>query len=64
MWLAHKIDQMTIVAQRKPATDFNYVEEWAKILATVCANVVKIYRERLTVIANQGYTTKYSGELL
>ncbi|KAG1931840.1 hypothetical protein F2P79_021457 [Pimephales promelas] len=35
------------------------MEEWAKIPATVCANLVKTYRKRLTsVIANKGYVTK------
>ncbi len=34
--------------------------EWAKIPATVCENLVKTYRKRLTsVIANKGYITKY-----
>uniref|UniRef100_A0AAY5KMK4 Tc1-like transposase DDE domain-containing protein n=1 Tax=Esox lucius TaxID=8010 RepID=A0AAY5KMK4_ESOLU len=36
------------------------MEEWAKIPATVCENLVKAYRKRLTsVIANKGYITKY-----
>uniref|UniRef100_A0AAR2LKG2 Transposase n=1 Tax=Pygocentrus nattereri TaxID=42514 RepID=A0AAR2LKG2_PYGNA len=36
------------------------MEEWANIPATVCANLVKTYRKRLTsVIANKGYITKY-----
>ncbi len=36
------------------------MEEWAKIPATVCENLVKTYRKRLTsVIANKGYITKY-----
>ncbi len=41
------------------------MEEWAKIPATVCENLVKTYRKRLTsVIANKGYITKYSDEIL
>ena len=36
------------------------MEEWAKIPATVCENLVKTYRKRLTaVIANKEYITKY-----
>ncbi len=36
------------------------MEEWAKIPATVCENLVKTYRKRLTsVIANKGYITKH-----
>ncbi len=36
------------------------MEEWAKIPATVCENLVKTYRKRLpSVIANKGYITKY-----
>jgi len=36
------------------------MEEWAKTPATVCANLMKTYRKRLTfVIANKVYVTKY-----
>jgi len=36
------------------------MEEWAKIPATVCANLMKTYRKRLTsVIATKGYVTKF-----
>jgi len=36
------------------------IEEWAKIPATVCANLVKTYRKSLTsVTANKGYVTKF-----
>ncbi|CAJ0925965.1 unnamed protein product [Ranitomeya imitator] len=36
------------------------MEEWANIPTTVCGNLVKTYRKRLTsVIANKGYITKY-----
>ncbi len=36
------------------------MEEWAKIPAAVCANLVKNYRKRLTsVIINKGFCTKY-----
>ena len=35
-------------------------EEWAKIHAAVCANMVKNYRKRLiSVIANKGFCIKY-----
>ncbi len=52
------------VAQRQPqnitAQEEICMEEWAKIPATVCENLVKTYRKRLTsVIANKGYITKY-----
>ncbi len=41
------------------------MEEWAKIPATVCENLVKTYRKRLTsVIANKGYITKYWDDIL
>ncbi len=58
------------VAQRQPqnitALEEICMEEWAKIPATVCENlVVKTYRKRLTsVIANKGYITKYWDEIL
>uniref|UniRef100_A0A674C1X2 Tc1-like transposase DDE domain-containing protein n=1 Tax=Salmo trutta TaxID=8032 RepID=A0A674C1X2_SALTR len=36
------------------------MEEWAKIPAAVCANLVKNYRKRMiSVIANKGFYTKY-----
>ncbi|CDQ99879.1 unnamed protein product, partial [Oncorhynchus mykiss] len=36
------------------------MEDWAKIPATVCENLVKTYRKHLTsVITNKGYITKY-----
>uniref|UniRef100_A0AAZ3R4E8 Transposase n=1 Tax=Oncorhynchus tshawytscha TaxID=74940 RepID=A0AAZ3R4E8_ONCTS len=36
------------------------MEEWAKIPAAVCANLVKNYRKRMiSVIANKGFCTKY-----
>ncbi len=52
------------VAQRQPqnitALEEICMEEWAKIPATVCENLVKTYRKCLTsVIANKGYITKY-----
>ncbi len=52
------------VAQRQPqnitALEEICMEEWAKIPATVCENLVKTYRKCLTsVIANKGYKTKY-----
>lgn len=52
------------VAQRQPRNlkDLEKIcmEEWAKIPAAVCANLVKNYRKRLiSVIANKGFCTKY-----
>ncbi|KAK3545503.1 hypothetical protein QTP70_007749 [Hemibagrus guttatus] len=52
------------VAQRQPQTitalEEICMEEWAKLPATVCKNLVATYRKRLTsVIANKGYITKY-----
>ncbi|KAK3535392.1 hypothetical protein QTP70_012009 [Hemibagrus guttatus] len=52
------------VAQRQPqnitALEEICMEEWAKLPATVCKNLVATYRKRLTsVIANKGYITKY-----
>ncbi len=57
------------VAQRQPqnitALEEICMEEWAKIPATVCENLVKTYRKRLTsVIANKGYITNYWDEIL
>ncbi|KAK3526933.1 hypothetical protein QTP86_004726 [Hemibagrus guttatus] len=52
------------VAQRQPqnitALEEICMQEWAKLPATVCKNLVATYRKRLTsVIANKGYITKY-----
>uniref|UniRef100_A0AAR2JYH4 Tc1-like transposase DDE domain-containing protein n=1 Tax=Pygocentrus nattereri TaxID=42514 RepID=A0AAR2JYH4_PYGNA len=49
------------VARRQPQNITKIcVEEWAKIPAVVCANLVKNYRKSLTsVTANKGYCTKY-----
>lgn len=52
------------VAQRQPrnlkALEEICMEEWAKIPAAMCANLVKNYRKRLiSVIANKGFCTKY-----
>ncbi|KAK3519339.1 hypothetical protein QTP70_024770 [Hemibagrus guttatus] len=52
------------VAQQQPqnitALEEICMEEWAKLPATVCKNLVAPYRKRLTsVIANKGYITKY-----
>ena len=52
------------VAQRQPqnlkALEEICKEEWAKIPAAMCANLVKNYRKRLiSVIANKGFCTKY-----
>ncbi|CDQ82348.1 unnamed protein product [Oncorhynchus mykiss] len=52
------------IAQRQPRNlkDLEKVcmEEWAKIPAAVCANLVKNYRKRMiSVIAKKGFCTKY-----
>uniref|UniRef100_A0A8C7RRQ8 Transposase Tc1-like domain-containing protein n=1 Tax=Oncorhynchus mykiss TaxID=8022 RepID=A0A8C7RRQ8_ONCMY len=52
------------IAQQQPRNlkDLEMVcmEEWAKIPAAVCANLVKNYRKRMiSVIANKGFCTKY-----
>ena len=52
------------IAQRQPRNlkDLEKVcmEEWAKIPAAVCENLVKNYRKRMiSVIANKGFCTKY-----
>ncbi len=52
------------VPQRQPQNlkdlEKTCMEEWAKIPAAVCANLVKKYRKRLTsVIVNKGFCTKY-----
>uniref|UniRef100_A0AAZ3NVK9 Transposase n=1 Tax=Oncorhynchus tshawytscha TaxID=74940 RepID=A0AAZ3NVK9_ONCTS len=52
------------VAQQQPqnitALEGICMEEWTKIPAPVCENLVKTYRKHLTsVIANKGYITKY-----
>ena len=52
------------VAQRRSknitALEEICMEEWAKIPAAVCKNLVKTFRKRLTsVIANKGHVTKY-----
>ncbi|KAK3522266.1 hypothetical protein QTP86_000391 [Hemibagrus guttatus] len=52
------------VAQQQPqnitALEEICMEEWAKLPATVCKNLVATYRKHLTsVIANKGYITKY-----
>uniref|UniRef100_A0A8C8JWF0 Tetraspanin-15 n=1 Tax=Oncorhynchus tshawytscha TaxID=74940 RepID=A0A8C8JWF0_ONCTS len=47
------------IAQRQPR-NMKDLEEWAKIPAAVCANLVKNYRKRMiSVIANKGFCTKY-----
>ncbi len=52
------------VAQRQPQylkdLEKTCMEEWAKIPAAVCANLVKNYRKRLTsVIVSKGFCAKY-----
>uniref|UniRef100_A0A8C7PMU4 Transposase Tc1-like domain-containing protein n=1 Tax=Oncorhynchus mykiss TaxID=8022 RepID=A0A8C7PMU4_ONCMY len=57
------------IAQRQPRNlkDLEKVciEEWAKIPAAVCANLVKNYRKRMiSVIANKSFCTKYISAFL
>ncbi|KAK3538015.1 hypothetical protein QTP70_027365 [Hemibagrus guttatus] len=57
------------VAQRQPqnitALEEICMEEWAKLPATVCKNLVATYRKHLTsVIANKGEASKYLVEAL
>ncbi len=52
------------VTQRQPQNlkdlEKTCMEEWARIPAAVCANLVKNYRKRLaSVIVNKGFCTKY-----
>ncbi len=52
------------VAQRQPQNlkdlEKTCMEEWAKIPAAVCANLVKNYRKRLTSVSvNKGFCTKH-----
>ncbi|XDV13344.1 hypothetical protein PO909_001767 [Leuciscus waleckii] len=52
------------IAQRQPRNlkdlEKFCMEEWAKIPAAVCENLVKNYRTRMiSVIANKGFCTKY-----
>uniref|UniRef100_A0A3Q3QF68 Tc1-like transposase DDE domain-containing protein n=1 Tax=Monopterus albus TaxID=43700 RepID=A0A3Q3QF68_MONAL len=52
------------VAQRQPQNlkdlEKTCMEEWAKISAAVCANLVRNYRKHLTsVIVNKDFSTKY-----
>ena len=63
--IEHLCREMNVqVAQRQPrnitALEEICMEEWAKIPTTVCENLVKTYRKRLTsVIANKGYITNH-----
>ncbi|KAI4888479.1 hypothetical protein NFI96_001823 [Prochilodus magdalenae] len=60
LWRELKVRVACRQPQNITALEEICMEEWANIPATVCANLVKTYRKRLTsVIANKGYTTKY-----
>ncbi len=60
LWRELKVRVAQRQTQNITALEEICMEEWAKITATVCENLVKTYRKRLTsVIANKGYTTKY-----
>ncbi len=60
LWRELKVRVAQLQPQNITALEEICMEEWAKIPATVCENLVKTYRKRLTsVIANKGYITKY-----
>ncbi len=65
LWRELKVRVAQWQPQNITALEEICMEEWAKIPATVCENLVKTYRKRLTsVIANKGYITKYWDEIL
>ncbi len=60
LWRELKVRVAQRQSQNITAVEEICMEEWAKIPATVCENLVKIYGKHLTsVIANKGYLTKY-----
>ncbi|KAK3517308.1 hypothetical protein QTP70_002953 [Hemibagrus guttatus] len=60
LWRELKIRVTQQQPQNITALEEICMEEWAKLPATVCKNLVATYRKRLTsVIANKGYITKY-----
>ncbi|CAJ0944258.1 unnamed protein product [Ranitomeya imitator] len=60
LWRELKVRVAKRKAKNITALEEICMEEWANIPTTVCGNLVKTYRKRLTsVIANKGYITKY-----
>ncbi|CAJ0961262.1 unnamed protein product, partial [Ranitomeya imitator] len=60
LWRELKVRVAKRKAKNITALEEICMEEWANIPTTVCGNLVKTYRKRLTsVIANKGYMTKY-----
>ena len=60
LWRELKVRVAQQQFQNITALEELYMEEWAKIPAAVCANLVKNYRKRMiSVIANKGFCTKY-----
>ncbi|CAJ0940024.1 unnamed protein product, partial [Ranitomeya imitator] len=59
LWRELKVCVAKRKAKNITALEEICMEEWANIPTTVCGNLVKTYRKRLTsVIANKGYITK------
>ncbi|CAJ0928266.1 unnamed protein product [Ranitomeya imitator] len=59
LWRELKVRVAKRKAKNITALEEICMEEWANIPTTVCGNLVKTYRKRLTsVIANKGYITK------
>ncbi|CAJ0966468.1 unnamed protein product [Ranitomeya imitator] len=60
LWRELKVRVAKRKAKNITALEEICMEEWANIPTTVCGNLVKTYRKRLTsVIDNKGYITKY-----
>jgi RecA-family ATPase len=65
LWRELKVRAAQQQPQNITALEEICMEEWAKIPATVCENIMKTYRKHLTsVITNKGYITKYRVKLL
>ncbi|CAJ0952378.1 unnamed protein product [Ranitomeya imitator] len=63
LWRELKVRVAKRKAKNITALEEICMEEWANIPTTVCGNLVKTYRKRLTsVIANKGYITNQSSE--
>ncbi|CAJ0952634.1 unnamed protein product, partial [Ranitomeya imitator] len=60
LWRELKVRVAKRKAKNITALEEICMEEWTNIPTTVCGNLVKTYRKRLTsVIANKGYITKF-----
>ncbi|CAJ0947644.1 unnamed protein product [Ranitomeya imitator] len=60
LWRELKVRVAKRKANNNTALEEICMEEWVNIPTTVCGNLVKTYRKRLTsVIANKGYITKW-----